>query len=189
MRKTTLAGATGLMMMLLLTGCGSVSHQPGEAAPAGSAPAASASASATAPAVSESPGSSTPGAPAPTTTAPTSVKTTASAKATTNSQTVFKSPTGNITCEIDYNQTSQSSAYCQTDSPPESVTLTAAGAIKTCTTDQCLGDAGEGTPTLAYGKSVSAGPFHCASATIGITCTANGKGFRISNSGVTPVTV
>lgn len=96
----------------------------------------------------------------------------------------FASPTGNITCEVDYHSAGQTKAYCQTQTPAQSVTLTASGTYTTCTGDQCLANAGDGTPTLAYGTATGVGPFVCESATAGVSCTADGKGFLISTSGV-----
>jgi hypothetical protein len=50
-----------------------------------------------------------------------------------------------------------------------------------------VGDAAEGTPTLAYGQMVSLGPFQCLSERTGMTCTAHGRGFVISTAGVKSV--
>ena len=94
----------------------------------------------------------------------------------------FASPTGNITCEIN-----QTKAYCQTGTPARSVTMDATGKYTTCTGQQCLGNAGIGTPTLAYGTETGVGQFLCQSAATGVTCTANGKGFQIAISGITSV--
>jgi hypothetical protein len=99
----------------------------------------------------------------------------------------FLSPSGNISCEIDYNPNGNQTAYCETGTPAQSVTMSATGSYITCAGEQCLGNAGIGTPTLAYGTETGVGPFVCESATTGITCTANGRGFRISRSGITPV--
>jgi hypothetical protein len=99
----------------------------------------------------------------------------------------FLSPSGNISCEVDYHRAGQSQAYCQTVAPPRSVTLGATGKYTACTGQRCLGNPGAGTPTLAYGTATGVGPFRCESATTGITCAADGKGFRISTSGITPV--
>lgn len=96
----------------------------------------------------------------------------------------FLSPSGNISCEIDDNQTAKT-AYCETETPPQSVTMDTTGSYRTCSGDQCLSNAGEGTPTLAYGTSTGTGPFVCTSASTGITCTANGRGFQISTAGIT----
>ena len=99
----------------------------------------------------------------------------------------FLSPTGNISCEVDYHRAGLTRAYCQTVKPARSVTMDANGSYKTCAGEQCLGNAGEGTPTLAYGTATGVGPFRCESAATGITCVADGKGFRVSTSGITPV--
>ncbi|HEY7324789.1 MAG TPA: hypothetical protein VH520_08170 [Streptosporangiaceae bacterium] len=100
----------------------------------------------------------------------------------------FLSPSGNISCEIDYNRSGiRSAAYCQTMTPAASVTMDVTGSYTTCTGERCLGNAGINTPTLAYGTATGVGPFVCDSAAAGITCTAGGKGFQISRSGITPV--
>ena len=92
----------------------------------------------------------------------------------------FLSPSGNISCEV-----SLTSVYCQTDAPARSVTMGVTGEYKTCTGVTCLGNPGENTPALAYGTATGVGPFLCQSATAGVTCTADGKGFQISTSGIT----
>jgi hypothetical protein len=99
----------------------------------------------------------------------------------------FLSPSGNVSCEVDYQRAGLTQVYCQTASPPRSVTMGAAGKYTTCSGDQCLGNSGTGTPTLAYGTATGVGPFRCESAVTGVTCVANGKGFRISASGMAPV--
>lgn len=98
----------------------------------------------------------------------------------------FLSPSGNISCEVDYHRAGLTQVYCQTAKPARSVTMGASGKYSSCTGEQCLGNVGDDTPTLAYGKATGVGPFRCQSAATGITCTADGKGFRISTSGVTP---
>lgn len=101
----------------------------------------------------------------------------------------FLLPSRNIGCELNFHRGSgmTDEAYCQSDSPPQSVRMTPAGAFKTCTGETCLGNAGEGTPVLGYGQSAAVGPFTCRSDTNGVTCTASGRGFTLSNAGVTPV--
>lgn len=98
----------------------------------------------------------------------------------------FVSPSGNIRCEVDYNRDGLTEAYCETGTPPQSVSMGVTGSYTTCTGVQCLSNPGIGTPTLAYGTATGVGPFVCESATTGVTCTANGKGFNISRSGITP---
>jgi hypothetical protein len=100
----------------------------------------------------------------------------------------FLSPSGNISCEVDYHRVGLTEVYCQTVTPARSVTMGAGGKYKTCTGEQCLGNPGTGTPTLAYGTATGAGPFRCESAATGVTCVADGKGFRISTSGIAAVT-
>jgi hypothetical protein len=105
----------------------------------------------------------------------------------TSSSTEFFSPSKNISCEIDNGASSaMTGAFCLTMSPPKSVQLKSDSTLTECTGVSCLGNAGENTPTLAYGQSISLGPFTCASSTAGITCTlANGDGFLISSSATT----
>jgi hypothetical protein len=91
----------------------------------------------------------------------------------------FLSPSGNISCEM------ENIIYCQTNSPPQSVHMSADGTVTPCTGEGCVGNPGIGTPTLAYGQSANHGGFTCVSQTDGVTCTvASGHGFTISNSGI-----
>ena len=101
----------------------------------------------------------------------------------------FYSPSRNISCELDYQRGSGISdeTYCQTETPPQSVHMTTDGTFKTCTGSSCLGNAGQGTPALAYGQTAGVGPFSCRSEDSGVTCTVtSGRGFTISNAGITP---
>jgi hypothetical protein len=139
-----------------------------------------------------SPGtSSAVSAPAVTTTPATTVPAAPRSAALVPMQTAaggeFLSPSGNVSCEVDYQRAGLTQVYCQTASPPRSVTMGAAGKYTTCSGDQCLGNSGTGTPTLAYGTATGVGPFRCESAVTGVTCVADGKGFRISASGMAPV--
>jgi len=99
----------------------------------------------------------------------------------------FLSPSGNISCEVDYHRAGLTQVYCQTITPAQSVTMNVTGGYQACRGQQCLGNPATGVPTLAYGTETGAGPFRCESASIGVTCIAGGKGFRISTSGITPV--
>lgn len=99
----------------------------------------------------------------------------------------FFSPTKNISCEID-DTASLRQVFCETISPPRSVTLTVDGSLSECTGQQCLGNAGENTPTLPYGLATGTGPFRCTSTSAGVTCTVtSGKGFEIAAGGISPV--
>ncbi len=129
----------------------------------------------------------TSGAPATATTAPSTTTTTLVAMQTASGGE-FLSPSGNISCEVDHQRSGLTSTFCQTNTPPRSATLSADGTYTTCTGMQCLGNPGLTTPTLAYGTTTGVGPYRCSSATTGVTCTANGKGFRISTAGIAKVT-
>jgi hypothetical protein len=130
-------------------------------------------------------------APAATTTSAAAAATASHSAALVPMQTAaggeFLSPSGNISCEVDYNRAGLTQVYCQTATPPRSVIMGASGKYTTCTGSQCLGNPGTGTPTLAYGTATGVGPFRCESAAAGVTCVADGKGFRISAAGMTPV--
>jgi hypothetical protein len=63
------------------------------------------------------------------------------------------------------------------------------GGLTICRGTNCEGNIGEHTPTLAYGKLVTVGPFRCRSEQAGVTCIVikSGKGFLANSAGVTPV--
>jgi hypothetical protein len=97
----------------------------------------------------------------------------------------FESPSGNISCEIDFHERGiPTQAYCQTVSPPASVTMSVTGTLKTCSGMLCIGNPALNVITLPYGSSTGVGPFRCLSSTSGVTCTTSGKGFEISRSGI-----
>ncbi len=76
---------------------------------------------------------------------------------------------------------------CQTIKPHLDVQMGITGKYTIiCTGQKCGPSSPQAAPTLAYGKATVAGPFRCLSATTGVTCLADGKGFQISSSGVTP---
>ena len=78
------------------------------------------------------------------------------------------------------------SALCLTVSPPKSVTLKTYRSPTECTWVDCHSNAGVNTPTMAYGQSMTLGPFTCASSTAGIRCTlVSGDGFLIVSSATT----
>ena len=122
--------------------------------------------------------------------APGATTTTATIQPQTPTSTEFFSPSRNISCEINDNfgQTLLTATLCFTITPPRSVTLRTDGVLVECSGDQCLANAGVGTPTLGYGDSIRLGPFTCLSSMAGMRCTlANGDGFLISRSGTTPL--
>ncbi|MCV7225311.1 hypothetical protein [Mycolicibacterium komossense] len=108
----------------------------------------------------------------------------------------FVSPLGGISCEIDWQRGGiPNQVYCQTASPPQTVTMDDGGVINSCMdvdhadfSSKCnRGDPGD-APTLAYGQTAGSGPFTCRSETTGVTCTIpNGRGFTISSGGIVRV--
>ncbi len=97
----------------------------------------------------------------------------------------FLSPSHNISCEIDVGQVGiPDQAYCQTMQPPASATLSVSGKARRCHGTGCIGNPPEHDPTLAYGRSVSLGPFRCTSRSSGVTCADRGGRFTISRSGI-----
>ena len=102
----------------------------------------------------------------------------------------FASPSGNISCQIDYRRgSSPDSAYCVSFTPPQHVSMDDQGLLSICSGgDSCLSNPPGGQPTLEYGQSKGIGPFVCLSETSGMTCTvaASGRGFTISRSGIAP---
>lgn len=142
--------------------------------------------------------SSTPSANAPSGSTSTTSSSTTTSTTTVSTTTVtvpletptggeFYSPSKNISCEID-DTTSLQQVFCQTMSPPQSVTMKADGTLTKCAGQQCLGNPGEDTPTLPYGSATGTGPFRCFSTQQGMTCTiTSGSGFQIATSGITSV--
>jgi hypothetical protein len=179
-----------LAAALSLAACSSASPAASPSAPAASpsVPATTAR-PATGPATSAAtaPTAATAAAAPPSTRAPATAGSTTLVPMQTAAGGEFLSPSGNISCEIDYHRAGLTQAYCQTITPARSATMDITGRYTTCTGQQCLGNPGTGTPTLAYGTATGVGPFRCKSATSGVTCTADGKGFQISASGITPV--
>ena len=106
--------------------------------------------------------------------------------AATSRQTEFFWPTG-VACSMGAGPTASAEVWCE--SRADVVTLLPSGQVSICrggeTNPKCLsGNAGEGTPTLAYGHTLTVGPFRCTSSAAGVTCvvTASGRGFTMSAS-------
>ena len=103
--------------------------------------------------------------------------------------TWFKTPSGNINCEIDYQRGYgiPDHVYCASISPRQAVTLKSSGVVTVCSDVSCMGDPPQGEPTLPYNHTTELGPFTCLSESSGVTCTvSSGRGFVISKSGITP---
>jgi hypothetical protein len=92
----------------------------------------------------------------------------------------FHSPSGNIQCEVDAEH-----ADCQTFEPMRSVTLKPDGMDSVCRGEGCVGNGPETAGRLAYGKSLSVGPFQCLSEENGVICLVSSHGFRISREQLT----
>jgi hypothetical protein len=109
---------------------------------------------------------------------------------TTPHGAVFVSPSRNIGCEVDFRFAHIGAAtFCQTLAPPQSVTITATGAIEKCSGVACVGHPAKNTPVLLYMTSTAAGPFLCASRFDGVACSAGDRAFLISRSGTVTYTV
>jgi hypothetical protein len=193
--RTLLTGAALVAAGILIVGCGS--QDPSSSA-SGSASANATSPTSAAQSLTASPdaGPTTSADSSPTASSISTEQPTSSAPTPTTTKRLpmqtatggeFLSPSGNISCEIDYHSAGLTRAYCQTATPAQSVIMGVTGKYRTCAGQQCIGNSGDGTPTLAYGTATGIGPFLCESATAGVTCTANGRGFRISTSGITSV--
>lgn len=188
-RTSRIAGIAvlGLGIGLALSACNSGTSSAAGAASSGVS--ATGAPSASAPTGAGQTNSASPVATAAPAVTPTSAPSAALVPMQTASGGEFVSPSGNISCEVDYHRVGLSQVYCQTGTPARSVKLSVTGKYTTCTGEQCLGNAGTGTPVLAYGKTTGVGPFRCESASAGVTCVADGKGFRISTSGITAVSL
>jgi len=116
---------------------------------------------------------------------PTTTTTTTKAKTAS-----FYSPSRNLSCEIDDGYANLVRAYCQSLHSPHSVHMGPAGKLTICSgtsaATRCLGNIGEHTPILGYGKQVTVGRFRCRSEPAGVTCTVikSGKGFLINSAGI-----
>jgi hypothetical protein len=104
----------------------------------------------------------------------------------------FRSPSRNIACEMNDGRPGVGSyVFCETFSAPRSVKLGLDGRLKVCrdasiATAHCLGDPGERTPVLGYGRQITLSHFRCRSLQNGVACTVirTGRGFRIDRAGV-----
>ncbi len=99
----------------------------------------------------------------------------------------FYSPSGNLSCEMDDGRAGvPNHVWCQSWKKPHRVTLRPDGRLNTCRGERCLGNPGENTPRLAYGKHITVGRFRCFSLQAGIKCVviSSGRGFLIDKVGV-----
>lgn len=98
----------------------------------------------------------------------------------------FQSPSGNISCEIDYKHGARipDGAYCMSIDPPQNVSMNSSGVLVSVCTEgvSCLSNPPQGEPTLPYKHTTGLGPFTCLSEFSGVTCTVgSGRGSRYRN--------
>ena len=88
-----------------------------------------------------------------------------------DSARTFRSPTGNITCEVSAGGTSGTWVFCQSFRLPQSVRLSPEGEVAVCTGRDCLRPRPlNPTMRLKYGASVRFGPFRCLSRRYMVSC-------------------
>jgi hypothetical protein len=97
-----------------------------------------------------------------------------------------------MSCEIDYHRPGITNAvYCQRETHAFSVQMSLHGKLHKCNGKNggCLGDPGEGSPTVPVGDIAGAGPFRCLVSTVGLVCSisSSGRGFALTNSAVHPL--
>ena len=105
----------------------------------------------------------------------------------------FYSPSHNIYCGM-YDDSTYRFVECASYKPMQKATLRVSGRVAVCrdrgTRNRCnIGNPGEGTPSLAYGRQATVGRFRCRSQKSGMRCFViqTGKGFLLNRSGVSRV--
>jgi len=112
----------------------------------------------------------------------------------------FSSPSDDIHCEIDFQRgyvnpthpewgVIPDAVYCTSVNPLQKVQIRPDGSLASvCANDPSCGSNGQhDEEVLAYGQSAVLGPFTCYSEESGMTCTADGRGFKISTPGIVTV--
>ena len=101
----------------------------------------------------------------------------------------FRSPTGNIMCEVSAGGASGTWVLCQSFRRPQSVRLSSEGDVAVCMGRDCLRPHVLSSIRLKYGASVRIGPFRCSSRRYTISCWVgsfsnhNRHGFGINQHG------
>jgi hypothetical protein len=100
-------------------------------------------------------------------------------------QRFFETSGGAVSCELDNDPSTLGvQAFCQTVTPPRSVTLKASGKVKVCSGASCIGNPPDNVKALAAGSHVKLGPFRCTVKAAAVSCRiAGGAGFSISRAG------
>ena len=99
----------------------------------------------------------------------------------------FYAARSGVQCEMAYGGwTHRGWTYCQTTAGAgRSVKLQSTGQYQVCDGQNCLGNPGIGTPTIAAGTTLVLGSFSCFVATNGTKCNTYGdRGFQMTPSGV-----
>lgn len=94
------------------------------------------------------------------------------ASASASGREYFRSPTGNVTCEVSAGGTSGTWVSCQSLRRPQSARLTGEGEVSVCSGKHCLRPRRRALNSLRlkYGSSVRIGPFRCSSRRYTISC-------------------
>ncbi len=102
-----------------------------------------------------------------------------------------RNPHGTVSCAIYSGYAGATTAFCESVSSKREAktSLSASGLVSVCVShnprsNACnLGNAGEGSPTLGYGRRVTVGRFRCSVLRAGVKCVviASGKGFLFSS--------
>jgi hypothetical protein len=102
----------------------------------------------------------------------------------------FYSPSHNIYCGM-YDDSTYRFVECASYNPMQKATLKVSGRVTICrdrgSRNRCnIGNPGEGTTTLRYGRQITVGRFRCLSRRSGVRCTviSLGKGFLINRDAI-----
>jgi hypothetical protein len=113
------------------------------------------------------------------------------AKRSTKTSASFYSPSRNLSCGMwdDRRPGPSNGVRCESGKKPQRVTMGVDGRLGICRGQRCIGNIGENTPTLAYGKQITIGRFRCFSLKAGVKCIviSSSRGFLINATGITKV--
>jgi hypothetical protein len=113
------------------------------------------------------------------------------AKRSTKTSASFYSPSRNLSCGMwdDRRPGPPNGVRSESGKKPQRVTMGVDGRLGICRGERCIGNIGENTPTLAYGKQITIGRFRCFSLKAGVKCIviSSSRGFLINATGITKV--
>jgi hypothetical protein len=90
----------------------------------------------------------------------------------------FRSPTGNVTCEVSTGGETGTWVRCQSFRRPQSVRLSREGDVGICSGKECLRTRPLNSMRLKYGASVRFGPFRCLCRRYTMSCFVISNGRR-----------